>query len=96
MELFIFVRFHATPGNESAVEEALREVVPASRREEGCLRIHAYRSVVDPPLFYIHSVWKDEAAFELHAGLPHTERFVERVHPLLDHAVEPQRCTMLV
>ena len=61
MELFIFARFHARPGNEAAVAEAILENVPPSRAEPGCLNIHAYRSIRDPRLFYIHSRWKDEA-----------------------------------
>ena len=68
MELFIFARFHARPGDESAVAEAILENMPPSRAEPGCLNIHAYRSIRDPRLFYIHSRWKDETAFEEHAG----------------------------
>lgn len=33
----------------------------------------------------------DEAAFDLHGRLPHTVRFVERVAPLLDHALDVTR-----
>jgi len=91
MEMFIFARFHARPGNEGAVEEALLDVLAPSREEPGCLSIHAFRSMRDPQLFYIHSRWKDEAAFERHAGLPHTLRFVERVAPLIDHALDVTR-----
>lgn len=72
MELFIFARFHARPGEESAVEAALRDVVGSSREEAGCLSIHAFRSTRDGRLFYIHSGWADEAAFDRYAGLPHT------------------------
>jgi quinol monooxygenase YgiN len=79
MELFIFARFDARPGNENAVAEALLDVLPPSRREPGCLGIHAFRSVRDPRLFYIHSRWSDEAAFEHHAGLSHTVRFLARM-----------------
>jgi len=88
MELYIFARFHARPGQEEAVADALRDVVPSSRGEPGCLGIHAFRSTRDPRLFYVHSRWKDEAAFETHAGLPHTVRFIERLPPLLDHALD--------
>lgn len=91
MELFIFARFHARPGNETAVADALREIVPPTREEPGCLAIHAFRSVRDSRLFYIHSRWKDEGAFELHAGLPHTTRFLTRVEPLLDHPLDVTR-----
>jgi len=91
MELFIFARFHARPGSEGAVADAILENLAPSRAEPGCLNIHAYRSTRDPQLFYIHSRWKDEAAFETHAGLPHTVRFLERVQPLIDHPLDVTR-----
>ncbi len=77
-------------------EEALRQVVAPTREEAGCLGIHAFRSTRDRQLFYIHSRWKDEAAFDLHAKLPHTLRFIARVEPLLDHEVVAHRCEVLV
>lgn len=91
MELFIFGRFHARPGDESAVAEALRDVVAPSREEAGLLSIQAFRSTRDPRLFYIHSRWIDEAAFEHHATLPHTVRFIERVQALIDHPLDVTR-----
>jgi quinol monooxygenase YgiN len=96
MELFIFARFHARPGHEGAVAQALLDVVSPSRNEPGCLTIHAFRSVRDPQLFYIHSHWKDEAAFEHHAGLPHTVRFLEQVGPLVDHPLDVERTKRIV
>jgi quinol monooxygenase YgiN len=95
MELFIFARFHARPGNESAVAEALCDVLAPSRAEPGCLSIHAFRSTRDPQLFYIHSQWTSEAAFDTHAGLPHTVRFIERVEPLIDHPLEVTRADLI-
>jgi quinol monooxygenase YgiN len=91
MELFIFARFHAHPGRERAVADALLDVLAPSREEPGCLGIHAFRSVREPGLFYIHSRWRDEAAFEQHTALPHTLRFVERVEPLIDHPLDVTR-----
>ena len=55
MELFIFARFHARTGHEDGVAKAIRDVVPPSRAEAGCLGIDAFRSTRDPQLFYIHS-----------------------------------------
>jgi quinol monooxygenase YgiN len=91
MELFVFARLHARPGDQAAVADALRDVLAASREEPGCVRIHAFRSIRDPRLFYVHSRWKDEAAFEHHAGLPHTVRFLARVEPLIDHPLDVTR-----
>lgn len=91
MELFIFARFHAHTGQADAVAAALRDVVSQTRAEPGCLAIAAYRSTHDPRLFYIHSRWADEAAFDAHAGLPHTVRFLEQVQPLIDHPLDVVR-----
>ncbi|HEY6577807.1 MAG TPA: putative quinol monooxygenase [Rhizomicrobium sp.] len=91
MRLFIFARFHACAGYEATVAAALRDVTAATRRETGCLAIDAFRSARDPGLFYVHSCWTDEAAFELHAKQPHTLAFLARVEPLIDHALEVTR-----
>ena len=91
MEMFFFARFHARPGNEGEVATALLDVLAPSRQEPGCLGIHAFRSIHDPRLFYIHSSWKDEAAFDVHAGLSHTVCFIERVESLIDHPLDTTR-----
>jgi quinol monooxygenase YgiN len=91
MDLFVFARFHARPGNEDAVAATLRAVVAPTRQEPGCVSINAFRSTRDPGLFYIHSRGRDEAAFEQHAALPHTVTFLERVQPLIDHPLDVAR-----
>jgi quinol monooxygenase YgiN len=96
MELFIFAPFHVRAGNEIAAEQALRGILVPSRQEAGCLSIHAFRSIRDPRLFYIHSSWTDEAAFEIHAGLPHTVRFLESMKSLIDHPLEDAARTELI
>jgi len=91
VEMFFFGRFHARAGNEQAVGDALLDVLGPSRQEPGCLGIHAFRAIHDPRLFYIHSRGKDEAAFDVHAGLAHTVEFIERVEPLIDHPLDLTR-----
>jgi quinol monooxygenase YgiN len=95
MELVIFGRFHARPGQEDAVAAAIGEVIVPTRGEAGCLGVNAYRSVRDPRLFYINSRWRDEAAFELHVQEPHTMRFVAHVTPLIDHELDVARTTLI-
>lgn len=92
-ELFIFVRFHAREGCEAAVEDALRGVLGPSRDEAGCRAMQAFRSSQDPRLFYIHSRWVNDAAFEHHAALPHTVQFIQRVAVLIDHTLVVTRAT---
>jgi len=91
MELYLFGRFHVRLGKEGSFEEALREVVVPTRAEPGCLEIHGYRSKRDARLFYIHSRWQDEEAFEAHTRLPHTVTFLEQLEAFLDHPLDITR-----
>ena len=84
MEVFVFARLHAHPGRRPEVHQAMFEVQGPTRREPGCLGYGAFQSVRDPDEFYIHSRWR-VAAFDHHAELPHTVRFLEAIQPLLDH-----------
>jgi quinol monooxygenase YgiN len=77
------------------VEEALREVMGPSREEAGCLDFHLFRSMRDPRLFFIHSRWVHEAAFQQHAALPHTDHFLKKVDALLDQPREVSRTRMI-
>ncbi|HEY7819750.1 MAG TPA: putative quinol monooxygenase [Vicinamibacteria bacterium] len=95
MEIFIFARFHARAGREREVGEAIQAVLPPTAAESGCLGVQAFRSIRDERLFFIHSRWKDEAAFELHATLPHTVRFLERVEAAIDHPLDVNRTAQL-
>jgi len=88
--LFVFVRLHAAPSRVDAIRAALSKVVTASRVESGCVRIDAFQSMRDPQLFFIHSVWKDAEAFDLHATLPHTTEFINTVDAFVD---EPRQVT---
>ena len=95
VEQFVFVRLRARAGEEGAEEEALLEVMGPSREETGCVSFHAFRSMRDQRLFYIHSRWVDDAAFQAHAELPHTKRFLERVDALLEVPREVTRTEMI-
>ena len=95
MEITIFARFHALEGKEAAVASELRDAAIRVRAEPGCLGIEAYRSVRDPRLFWIHSRWVDEAAFDKHAELPETNQFVERVQRLIGHPFDVTRTRVL-
>ena len=83
--MHFIVRFDPVPGCASEFRDALRRVVEATRTEPGCLRIDAFESA--SAQFAIHSEWRDEAAFELHATMPHTLEFLAAAGRLLSHPV---------
>ncbi len=91
MSMHFFVRFEPKPGKEDAFREAVIRVNAPSRAEPGCISIEVFESIREPRVFMIHSEWIDEAAFELHAKLPHTVRFLAEAQELLTHAVQGVR-----
>ena len=91
MSVHFFVRFEPRPGKEQEFREALLRVVEPTRAEMGCLAINVFESLGQPAAFAIHSEWVDEAAFERHAQLPHTMRFIQSANELLTHPVEGLR-----
>jgi quinol monooxygenase YgiN len=91
LSFHFIVRFEAMPGRETEFREELRQVVEPSRAEAGCIGIHVFESVQAPLVFAIHSEWSDEAAFSLHARLPHTVRFLEAAARCLTHPVQGLR-----
>jgi len=95
MELYIFGKFLVLDGKEGVFEAALGEVVLATRAEAGCLEVHGYRGVRNARLYYLHSRWKDVEVFELHAKLPHTEKFLEQVEKLLAEPRDVKRCVRI-
>ena len=91
MPVHVFVRFEPRPGKEKEFREELLRVVEPTRAEAGCLAIHVFESLREPLVFAIHSEWVDEAAFERHAQLPHTVRFLQAAEELLTHGVQGLR-----
>lgn len=88
MPLHTFVRFEPVPGKENLLREELKLVVEPTRAEPGCIRIHLYEALREPLVFYIHSEWVDEAAFDDHPQLPHMTRFLGLVQELTTHPVK--------
>jgi quinol monooxygenase YgiN len=87
LPIHFIARFEPRPGLAAAFREELHRVVEPSRRESGCLTINVFESLGEPSLFAIHSEWVDENAFELHATLPHTMRFVAATETILTHPI---------
>jgi quinol monooxygenase YgiN len=91
VELDVFARFHAVSGQEARMAEVLREQTRAVRLEPGCLYIQGCRSKKDPSRFLLFSRWSDEPAFQLHADLPATDRFIATMEQLSDQPVDVHR-----
>lgn len=91
MPFHFMVKFDPPSSAVDAFREELLGVIGPSLQEPGCIRMEVFESVNQPFLFYIHSEWIDQAAFDLHATLPHTLRFVSAAERLLGHPIRGAR-----
>lgn len=89
--MHFIVRFEARDGCEDSFRAALHAVADASRRELGCVGFRVFEAAHDPRVFAIHSEWTNDAAFDLHATLPHTRRFLTEGAALLTHEIHGLR-----
>lgn len=95
MAVHFLVQLHPRPGKVAEFREALLRVVEPTRAEAGCVGIHVFESLREPAVFAIHSEWADEAAFALHAKLPHTVQFLAAAAELLSHPLQGLRARQL-
>ena len=91
MSLHVMIRFEPVREKEAQFREELLRVNAPSRAEAGCLAIDVFESIREPLVFAVHSEWLDEAAFELHASLPHTRQFLAAAEELLTHPIQGLR-----
>lgn len=95
MTLFLIARFHAPPEHRNELAAAIHEVSQATIKEIGCLKLDTFVSTRDQGLFFIHSAWKDEEAFETHSRLEHTVVFLGEIERLVDQPFEITRLAKL-
>jgi quinol monooxygenase YgiN len=91
MSFHSFVRFEPKPGKRAQLAGELMRLIEPTRAEPACVRIHLYEAVREPPIFYFHSEWVDEAAFDAHAQTPHMVRFLSLVDDLITHPLKAVR-----
>ena len=70
------VRYLCKPGEEEAVERALRTMAPLSRAEPGCIAYQIHRDPDNPRVFFLYECWADQAALDAHAAAPHFKEHV--------------------
>ncbi len=81
----VVARFYAQAGKEKEVEAVLRQMVPISNAEPGCIQYVVNRSVDDPRMFLLYEQYVDEAGFNAHLESAEFKQHVQgTVVPLLE------------
>lgn len=81
----LLATLHAHPGHGPTLEAALRQLVPASRAEAGCLQYELHQDRDTPERFYMLEIWRSAAALEHHRQTEHFLRFGREHGYLLAH-----------
>lgn len=68
-------RISGKPEHGEALSDALCDLEFATRQEPGCREFAFFRALSDPDSFVLLEAFDNQAAFELHMTLPHTQRF---------------------
>jgi quinol monooxygenase YgiN len=87
----VFVRYDANAGQLDQLRTELLAIVEQTRAEPGCIDIHLYEEKSGSGTFFIHSIWKDEAASDAHAQFPHMKRFLGLASDLVTNPVKAIR-----
>ena len=77
-DVHVFATIHPEPACQAEVLAALREIVPATREEAGCLRFELNRGC-DDDRFYLVEIWTSQAALEAHHEMPYTVAAAKRI-----------------
>ena len=76
MGYVLAVTWVAKSGEEEAVAEILRKLVPLTQAEPGCVHYYAHRSTDDPRRFFLFEEYVDEDALRAHSESEHFQRYV--------------------
>jgi quinol monooxygenase YgiN len=63
----------AKAGSEQQVQQALAEIVEATRSEPGCISYDLHVSAVDPATFITMESWRSQADLDAHLQTPHVQ-----------------------
>lgn len=70
-DLHVIAVLTAKPGSEDTVGSALRDLVGATRQEEGCVAYDLYESAAAAGTFVTVERWRGQADLDAHMSTPH-------------------------
>ena len=92
----LFARVTVKPGQVDKFLHYLEADVQGSLAEPGCLRFDVARDASDPHVFLLYEVYRDEAAYEVHARAPYFRAMFEQAGETLAAPPEGHRGTLVL
>ena len=78
----VVATFHARPGKETELKNALIGLVAPTRREAGCINYDLHASPEDLAKFLFHENWTSKELLDAHLKSPHIAALLPRVDEL--------------
>ncbi len=82
-EIANIVTMRAPPGEEAALEAALRKLVAVTRSEPGSVACLLHRSRTKKDVFMVYERWRGQAGLDAHMKTAHVAEFLARADTLL-------------
>jgi quinol monooxygenase YgiN len=74
-QVTLTVRLRAKDGMKERLKEAGRNMVSATRGEDGCISYSFHEDNGEAGLFLFYEIWASQKALELHLATPHLLEF---------------------
>ena len=82
-DIIVIARATAKPGDERALEQALRAVAAPTRKQPGCMEFQLLRDASEPSVIVGFERWASEADHQKHLAGPHVRELMRRMAPIL-------------
>lgn len=82
--IVITATFKAIAGQEKALEEVLKSIIPDVQNEVGTVQYTIHRSTADPSQFLFYEMYKDQDALTFHSTTPYFKAFGGKMKGLLE------------
>lgn len=71
----ILATLQAKPNMGEQLEQHLKKMLSASRKEEGCISYTLHRVNEQPDTFVFYESWENQLALEAHTASPHYQSY---------------------
>ena len=82
-QLYVVTHIDTTPNFATDTVKEVAQFAADSKKDAGCVRFEALRSVERMNHFELVEVWRTRQDFEAHLAQDHTKRFREKIQPAL-------------
>jgi quinol monooxygenase YgiN len=84
--LLLTAFMEVAPGDRDAIRAALKEVITATRAEDGCEEYGCYEDTQSPGRFVFVERWRGKADLERHLATPHMAAWMSVAGPKMKTA----------